>query len=71
MKSILKGNFRFEDPERESIPFETIRDIYLNKFSKGIVGKNEKKKLAMKMLGAGFSLENAANHPNCPSATYF
>jgi len=71
MKSILKGNFYWEYPERENVPFETIRKIYLDKFSRGIVGKDEKKKLANKMINTGFSIQNAAAHPNCPSALYF
>ena len=71
MKSILKGNFLFDYPEKEIIPFETIRKIYFDKFLKGIVGTDQKKKLAQKMLEAGFSVQNAANHPNCPSALYF
>ena len=71
MKSILRGNFLFEYPEGENVPFEKIREIYFDKFNKGLVGKDEKKKLALKMLRMGFSIENAAAHPNCPSALYF
>lgn len=71
MKSILRGNFTFEYPEAEDVPFNTIRRIYYEKFSKGIVGKDEKKKLAKKMLEMGFSVRNAASHPNCRSAAYF
>jgi len=71
MKSIFRGKFLFEYPENESVPFETIRQFYITKFSKGIVGPGDKKKLVLKMLNAGFSIQNAANHPNCPSARYF
>lgn len=71
MQSILKGKFLCENPEIEIVPFETIRQIYFDKFFKGLVGDNEKKKLARKMLQNGFSIQNAANHLNCPSATYF
>lgn len=71
MKSIFRGNFLYEYPENAVIPFETIRKIYFDKFLKGIVGRDQKKKLAQKMLQNGFSIQNAANHPNCPSATYF
>jgi hypothetical protein len=71
MKSILRGNFLYEYPEKEITPFETIRTIYFDKFLKGIVGKDQKKKLAQKMLQNGFSVQNAANHPNCSSAAYF
>ena len=30
-----------------------------------------KPRLAMKMKSNGFSIQNAAAHPNCPSALYF
>lgn len=71
MKSIMKGNFFFQVPEIESVPFETIHKIYFDKFLKGFVGQGDKKKLARKMLDAGFSVQNAAAHPNCSSARYF
>jgi hypothetical protein len=71
IRSIFRGNFLFENPENEDIPFEKIRRLYFEKFNKGLVGKDEKKKLASKMLQNGFSVKNAADHPNCPSASYF
>ncbi|WP_026994718.1 hypothetical protein [Flectobacillus major] len=71
MNMIFQGDFSFEYPENEDVPFETIRSKYLEKFNRGLVGRNEKKKLAQKMLNAGFSIQNAANHTNCPSANYF
>jgi hypothetical protein len=71
MNQIFQGDYSFEYPENEDIPFETIRNTYLEKFNRGLVGRNEKKRLAQKMINSGFSIENAANHPNCPSANYF
>lgn len=71
MNQIFQGDYSFEYPENEDIPFETIRNKYLEKFNRGLVGRNEKKRLAQKMINSGFSIENAANHPNCPSANYF
>lgn len=71
MNVIFKDNYSFENPENEDVPIETIRRIYFDKFKRGLVGRNEKKKLAKKMLDKGFSIQNAANHPNCPSAKYF
>ena len=55
-------------PEQDEQPFETIRQIFLNKTGRGI---GTKPMLARRMLKYGFSIENAAQHPNCPSATYF
>ena len=71
MNQIFKGDFNFDFPENEDIPFDSIRSLYFNKFQQGIVGRDEKKKLTKRMLSNGFSIQNAANHPNCPSANYF
>lgn len=71
MSKIFKDDYSFEFPENEEIPFETIRKTYFYKFNRGLVGKDEKLRLARKMLNSGFSIQNAANHPNCPSAKYF
>jgi hypothetical protein len=57
-----------EHPEQDKQPFETIRQIFLNKTGRGI---GTKPMLARRMLKYGFTIENAAQHPNCPSATYF
>ena len=54
----------FEYPENVSKPFEII-----NKHRGS--GITSKPKFAKKMIGLGFSIENAAKHPNCPSAKYF
>lgn len=71
MNTIFKGNYSFEFPENQDVPFETIRSKYFEKFGRGLVGRDEKKRLAQKMINSGFSIQNAANHPNCPSANYF
>lgn len=71
MNTIFQGDYAFEFPENEDVPFETIRTKYFEKFRRGLVGRNEKKRLAQKMLNSGFSIQHAANHPNCPSASYF
>jgi len=71
MNIIFKDDYSFENPENEEVPIETIRKIYFDKFKRGLVGRDEKKKLAKKMIDNGFSIQNAANHPNCPSANYF
>lgn len=71
MNLIFKEGYSFEYPENEDVPIETIRKLYFDKFRRGLVGRDEKKKLAKKMIHNGFSIQNAANHPNCPSAKYF
>lgn len=38
---------------------------------KGFTFAKSKPIIAKKMLRAGFSIQNAAKHPNCPSANYF
>ncbi len=65
---LLRQKFEFEQPENEITPFETLRNIFLEKQNRGI---GDKDILAARMIKYGFSLENAARHPNCPSATYF
>jgi hypothetical protein len=70
MRKILDDPaFSFEFPEREPVPFETIHHLMLEKRGRGIGGN--KVKLCQRAINLGFSIQNAANHPNCPSAAYF
>ena len=55
-------------PEYEEHPFETIRQLFLDQTGRGV---GTKPILARRMLKYGFSIENAAKHPNCLSAQYF
>lgn len=64
----LKFNYKCERPEEILKPFNHIRQIRLEKAGRGV---NHKKQLCSRILQSGFSIENAANHPNCPSAKYF
>lgn len=57
-----------EKPELVNDPFEMIRQIFIEKTGKGI---GTKPILARRMIKYGFTIENAAQHPNCPSAHYF
>jgi len=68
MSLLLKEKFEFELPEKEIEPFETLKALFINKYDRGIGVKDT---FTARMLKYGFSLENAAQHPNCPSATYF
>jgi len=65
---LLKENFHFNNPEGENIPFDTLKGIFINKQERGIGVKDI---FSARMLKYGFSIQNAAEHPNCPSARYF
>lgn len=68
MKSFLKvDNFMEEFPEHtEKMPQERIQELAIKYTNRGI--GSSKPMFAKKMLKLGFSIENSANHPNCPSA---
>ncbi|WP_373512758.1 hypothetical protein [Persicitalea sp.] len=68
LSSLLKENFDFENPEDQANPYEVLRVLFNEKRGRGCGTKHI---LAKRMIKYGFSLENAAQHPNCPSATYF
>lgn len=65
---MINEPFYFDQPEQETEPFETIRRLFIEKTGRGI---GTKPMLARRMIKYGFSIENAASHPNCPSANYF
>lgn len=58
----------FEKPEEDNEPFETIRQLFLEKTGRGV---GTKPILARRMLKYGFTIQQAAQHPHCPSARYF
>ncbi|GAB4041341.1 hypothetical protein [Spirosoma jeollabukense] len=62
------STFIFERPEHESNPFQTIQKLLLTKTNRGVGSKSI---LVSRMLKYGFTIEKAAQHPNCPSANYF
>lgn len=64
-----EDGFIFDQPEEEPIPRDTIQQLFLQKTLNGIGGS--KPRFARKMINNGFSIKNAAAHPNCPSARYF
>lgn len=66
--TLLGESFTFDKPETDANPYETIRQLFIDKTGRGI---GTKPMLARRMLKYGFSLERAAAHPNCPSARYF
>ncbi len=58
----------FENPESHEQPFDCIQQLFVSQTGRGV---GTKPMLARRMLKYGFTVENAANHPNCPSARYF
>jgi Domain of unknown function (DUF4276) len=62
-------NFLFDNPESLNNPFTEIEKLRLEKMGRGL---KHKKVLANQLVYKfNFSIETAANHPNCPSAKYF
>ena len=68
MSLLIGKDFTFEFPEIENNPFETIKRIFQAETARGV---GTKRILTRRVLKYGFSIQNAANHPNCPSAKYF
>ncbi|GAB3698734.1 hypothetical protein GCM10027592_24090 [Spirosoma flavus] len=68
LSTLLGKSVYFEFPERETEPFEIIRQLFIEETGRGV---GTKPILARRMLKYGFTIENAAQHPNCPSANYF
>ena len=73
-KVLNNPDYFTEFPEEENLPFEKINQLAVQFTNRGFGIKKmrgPKKKLARKMIENGFSFQNAAAHPNCPSAAYF
>ncbi|HEV2480609.1 MAG TPA: hypothetical protein VGS79_13125 [Puia sp.] len=68
---IQKPQFKFNKPEEEKEPFDTINQLLIVNTGRGVGRRSGKIKLAYRMLEVGFDVINAAAHPNCPSAAYF
>lgn len=69
LSSIFKENFLFQNPEKESDPRQIIKELFIQKTGRGI--GDSKPRFAARMVNNGFSVINAAQHPNCDSAKYF
>jgi hypothetical protein len=68
LSSLLKEKYNCPNPENEKVPFETIKNLFLQKNKPG---PGTKINLTRNMLKNGFTVQNAAKHSNCPSAAYF
>lgn len=73
MQKLLNDeNFQFKKPEEILNPFETIRQLKIEKTGRGFnKGSGGKINLLNNLLLAGLNITEAAMHPNCPSAKYF
>lgn len=60
--------FSCENPESFDKPFLYLKEEKLKLTNRGVSDKGQ---LCSRILASGFSLEAAADHPNCPSAKYF
>ena len=69
ISTIFKTSFFCEFPEHESDPLETLNKLS-RQFRQGR-GIDDKRKFTNLMLAHGFTIQQAARHPNCPSAAYF
>lgn len=68
-KILCIPDFSMDFPEKtDGLPFDYLKELARNKKVRGPGTKTSFAKRAMKN---GFSLEVAAAHPHCPSATYF
>lgn len=68
LSTLFQTNFYCESPETLSDPFEALKAYRQQHRSMGI---GDKKAFARIMINNGFTVERAAQHPNCPSARYF
>ena len=65
---LFDTDFIYDSPETVPKPFELLVTLRKQYTGRGI---GDKKIFARTMLGCGFTIEQAAQHPNCPSARYF
>lgn len=68
LTTLTNVSIHVDNPEWIDNPFEMLQQLFLDKTGRGI---GTKPMLARRMLKYGFTIERAAQHPNCPSARYF
>jgi hypothetical protein len=68
LSKVFGKEYQFDLPENENDPREKLRDIFVAETERGI--GDSKPKFAKRFLNEGFSILNAAAHPNCNSAKY-
>ncbi len=68
LSKMFGKEFYFDFPENENIPRDKLRELFVKETGRGF--GDSKPKFAYNFIKNGFSLLNAANHPNCNSAKY-
>jgi hypothetical protein len=68
LSKVFAKEFHYDFPEDENYPREKLREIFMNETGRGF--GDGKPRFAKWMVKEGFSVSNAANHPNCNSAKY-
>jgi hypothetical protein len=68
LSKVFGKEYKFDFPENENYPREKLKEIFITKTGRGI--GDSKPKFAKRFLNEGFSILNAAVHPNCNSAKY-
>jgi hypothetical protein len=68
LSKVFGKEYQFDFPEKENYPREKLREIFIAETGRGI--GDSKPRFAKRFLNEGFSILNAANHPNCNSAKY-
>jgi hypothetical protein len=68
LSKVFEKGFHFDFPENEIIPRDKLREIFVKEIGRGF--GDSKPKFAYNFIKNGFSVLNAANHPNCDSAKY-
>jgi hypothetical protein len=69
LSAIFKTNFYFDYPEQEAKPLDTLNQ--LSRQYRNERGIDDKRKFTNLMIANGFTIQRAAEHPNCSSARYF
>jgi hypothetical protein len=70
LTQLLKKDIFCGDPENiEGEPFEELKKLFEAYTNRGL--SKRRNRHANYLINNGFSIINAANHPNCPSAKYF
>jgi hypothetical protein len=68
LSKVFGKEYQFDLPENEYDPREKLKEIFMNETDRGI--GPSKPGFAKRFLKVGFSISNAAAHPNCNSAKY-
>ncbi len=68
LSKVFGKEYKFDFPENENSPREKLREIFVVETGRGI--GPSKPGFAKRILKEGFSVLNAAAHPNCNSAKY-